>query len=281
MSAFNETLHPRGQAANPGQFKAKANAAPAADLTVPVADQLDELRDHFTQAHAEAVETEMATWFAFALEQHGEGSDALYFDFEAEEYEGGERFHAVFGPDGQIEDDNIIEAIPSWLGTGDGVVQYVDGEYKTELGDRDGQSKFVSVDVGPRKGRAALRELGQAATQHRATMRDTAEMLAIAGALDRASVIIDGDEATFTPAMNAGIRCLRHEESGHFIGAGDEVESAAFGFYGQGVQSVRVARGSDGTFTIDRTVIAPISGTVSVLTDVVDGQPKRWSAGGL
>lgn len=42
----------------------------------------------------------------------------------------------------------------------------------------------------------------------------TAEHPAIAGALDRASV----------------------------LGADDEVEAAAFGFYGQGVQSVRVAR---------------------------------------
>ncbi|MBN9214655.1 MAG: hypothetical protein J0J04_07565 [Microbacterium sp.] len=38
MSTFDETLHPRGQAGNPGQFKAKENDAPAADLENPRAD---------------------------------------------------------------------------------------------------------------------------------------------------------------------------------------------------------------------------------------------------
>ncbi|MBN9214108.1 MAG: hypothetical protein J0J04_04705 [Microbacterium sp.] len=35
MSTFDENLHPRGQAANPGQFKAKENDAPTGSLTAP------------------------------------------------------------------------------------------------------------------------------------------------------------------------------------------------------------------------------------------------------
>lgn len=34
-TAFDDALHPRGQAANAGQFRAKANAAPAGELTAP------------------------------------------------------------------------------------------------------------------------------------------------------------------------------------------------------------------------------------------------------
>ncbi|MBN9214825.1 MAG: hypothetical protein J0J04_08545 [Microbacterium sp.] len=38
MTGFNEALHPRGQAANAGQFRGKANDAPAGALTAPTTD---------------------------------------------------------------------------------------------------------------------------------------------------------------------------------------------------------------------------------------------------
>lgn len=64
MSPYDETLHPRGQAANAGQFRAKANSAPAGLLDEPAltpgdvrtADfTADILRDHLAENGAERI----------------------------------------------------------------------------------------------------------------------------------------------------------------------------------------------------------------------------------
>lgn len=44
MSTFNETLHPRGQAANAGQFASKSNDAPENALQSSAVTELVELR---------------------------------------------------------------------------------------------------------------------------------------------------------------------------------------------------------------------------------------------
>lgn len=282
MSVYNETLHPRGQAENAGQFRAKSNTAPGGVLssTTPAVERLDELYSAFTTAHAEAREAEQAAWFAYALEEYSDGDDRLGFGFEADDYGGGESWHSVFVADGQVDDDRITDAIPMGFGSGDGVVTRESGVYRTELTDADGQSLTLTANLGDVDAGTA-RDRAQEATDRRATMRDAAEMVAIARALERLWEVTDADEATFTPTDANGIRALRHEDSGLLIGAGDETEAAAFAFRGRGVQSVHVARDTGGTVTITRTVIAPISGTVEDLTDVVDGEPRRWSTGSL
>lgn len=71
MSTFTETLHPRGQAANAGQFRAKTNDAPAGILAAPLHERLDAVRDGYADQLAEVSDAESALWFAQALEQYG------------------------------------------------------------------------------------------------------------------------------------------------------------------------------------------------------------------
>lgn len=280
MKTFNETLHPRGQVGNAGQFRERADHVPAGGLAAPLAERLDQLREHYATLLGQAEEAEAATWLAFVLEDQAPGSHTVHLDFEVEQFEGGESHHVVSCLDSTVDRDQLVTVIPEWMGDGDGEVSFRDGVYQAWLSDDAGQSKSFTADLGGRVSRERAEELAQEVTEHRATLRDTVEQLALVDAFERATELSGADSATFRPAAIDGMVTLHCLESGFHVAAGDQWQADAFRFAGQNISEVRVTRTPDG-YRIERLVTAPVSGKLQTLTTDVDGEPKRWGTSTL
>ncbi len=131
----------------------------------------------------------------------------------------------------------------------------------------------------------ALATAAQDATSHRATIRDSAEKVAVVSAYESARIVSDEENMTFTPTSlplgdGAPTKVLRLP-NGLSVAPLNAREADAYGFYGQNVESVTVERDGEG-YLIHRTVRRPISGGTEVLTDrVTAGSRERWKAGEL
>lgn len=109
----------------------------------------------------------------------------------------------------------------------------------------------------------------------RALLADTAEQLAFAEAFERATGLSGADRATFRAGLTNGMTTIQCLESGLHIAAVDAVQAAAFSRVGNGIAELQVTR-SHGGYTIHRIDVSD-SGEPAVLTDEVDGEPRRWS----
>lgn len=272
---FDPALHPR---ATGGQFTAKANDAPTGALAADDRTPLDRVRDSLAQQHAEALSAERAAWMAYAFERFAEpGATDVTLTVEQQEYDAGDTFPALYGPDGYIEgEDSLHDVLPESFGEGHIQLSFEGGVYTSWIEDEDGQSIRDVLEPGRKLSVDEARELARAATEHRAAVRDAEEQAAIVDAFERYADLASVDEAVFTPGDVDGMRVLHVEGIGFSIAAGDDVQAKAFSFLGEEVLSLKVTRTGDGRHTIARALMTPVTREEQVRVTEFNGTPNRW-----
>ena len=238
-------------------------------------------RDTLEQEYAKAAEQEYAAHFARAAEQYGGGDGSVRLEFDNEDGQ-----VTVFSPDGEvIEDDSILDLLPAGYENGRIEVDYSGDRYVSTVVNSDTGDEESYEFVHSQGDIDALATAAQDATSHRATIRDSAEKVAVVSAYESARIVSDEENMTFTPTSlplgdGAPTKVLRLP-NGLSVAPLNAREADAYGFYGQNVESVTVERDGEG-YLIHRTVRRPISGGTEVLTDrVTAGSRERWKAGEL
>lgn len=176
-----------------------------------------------------------------------------------------------------IEDDALADAIPESMSDGDATIRFDGTGYVAELGDRDGVGAELSVTTGGRLSASELASRAQDSTEHRALIRDTVEQLSIAEAFERATELSGADSATFNRGLISDMTTLQCLESGLHMSATDSLQAGGFRSVTENALDVKVTR-TDAGYRIERTVQSRLDGTISLLVDDVDGQPRRWSS---
>lgn len=267
-----------------GQFAANQHDAAMSALSEPLPIDVERRGAELEAEHDTLLQQETAAWFAHEFESlvddHG---TSVFVTFD--EDDGSRSFFVEDGKEYGELGDRATDLIPEGIPSGSVTMSYEDGKYVTVLDDGESETTYVYDAGGKRLNEVPLAGIASQLTSDRATARDEAEKVAIIAAFEQVSWLNDRDSMTFTPKAveldGNEVRTLSYD--GNFsVAPSSEMQSHAFGFYGQGVKSVTVTRESDG-YTITReheSFMYP--GKTKTLTDRVTSETKsRWSDPGL